>query len=156
MALRRPPTRIELKADDVEEYDKLEKEPLIIPLKRLRLGQGTHQLPTLTSDSQLLSPKPRATDNHLSAVESWVLFLNESQLPSSPQSLVSIRLRLDRTSSGDEEPLGLGGDCMVERDVFVYSRHSGELEWGYCFTILVTRSNRLHESFSTVEQMCRT
>jgi len=66
--------------------------------KRLRLGQGTHQLPTLTSDSQLLSPEPRATDNHLSAVESWVLFLKERQLPSSPQSLVSIRLRLDRTS----------------------------------------------------------
>eukprot|EP00984_Skeletonema_dohrnii_P020084 scaffold9706_cov79-Skeletonema_dohrnii-CCMP3373.AAC.4 len=107
MALRRPPTRIELKADDVEEYDKIEngssqKLNVYFPpsdyFKQLRLGQGSHQLPTSTSDSQLLSPEPQATNNHLSAVESWELFLNESQLPSSPQFLVSIQLRLDRTS----------------------------------------------------------
>ena len=32
MALRRPPTRIELKADDVEEYDKVSNGLLFYPL----------------------------------------------------------------------------------------------------------------------------
>mmetsp|Transcript_5154 Transcript_5154/g.9369 ORF Transcript_5154/g.9369 Transcript_5154/m.9369 type:complete len:91 (-) Transcript_5154:51-323(-) len=42
MALRRPPTRIELKADDVEEYDKIMKDRRLIAEQQAMREQSSH------------------------------------------------------------------------------------------------------------------
>ncbi|KAL3792852.1 hypothetical protein HJC23_004777 [Cyclotella cryptica] len=42
MALRRPPTRIELKADDVEEYDKIMRERRILAEQQAMREQPHH------------------------------------------------------------------------------------------------------------------
>eukprot|EP00956_Cyclotella_meneghiniana_P031200 scaffold81092_cov64-Cyclotella_meneghiniana.AAC.2 len=74
MALRRPPTRIELKADDVEEYDKIMKERrLLAEQQAMREENNTdnsqqhHQQPDGSallgaSPSSFASKKPTAAE----------------------------------------------------------------------------------------------
>eukprot|EP00579_Thalassiosira_antarctica_P008027 CAMPEP_0201886210 /NCGR_PEP_ID=MMETSP0902-20130614/21533_1 /ASSEMBLY_ACC=CAM_ASM_000551 /TAXON_ID=420261 /ORGANISM="Thalassiosira antarctica, Strain CCMP982" /LENGTH=79 /DNA_ID=CAMNT_0048415729 /DNA_START=45 /DNA_END=284 /DNA_ORIENTATION=- len=50
MALRRPPTRIELKADDVEEYDKIMKDRRLIAEQQAMREQSHHQQQNTGSD----------------------------------------------------------------------------------------------------------
>ncbi|KAL7545537.1 hypothetical protein ACHAWF_008886 [Thalassiosira exigua] len=58
MALRRPPTRIELKADDVEEYDKIMKERrLIAEQQAMKESQQPEYLGTATPSSFMSSQK---------------------------------------------------------------------------------------------------
>lgn len=55
MALRRPPTRIELKADDVEEYDKIMKERRIAAERQATLEPSPHRAPSEFLGSALTS-----------------------------------------------------------------------------------------------------
>mmetsp|Transcript_27862 Transcript_27862/g.43815 ORF Transcript_27862/g.43815 Transcript_27862/m.43815 type:complete len:83 (+) Transcript_27862:78-326(+) len=55
MALRRPPTRIELKADDVEEYDKIMKERKSLAEQLAMKEQGTKQENTPNNKSHSFS-----------------------------------------------------------------------------------------------------
>ncbi|KAL3759823.1 hypothetical protein ACHAWU_007567 [Discostella pseudostelligera] len=61
MALRRPPTRIELKADDVDEYDKIMKERRLIAEQQAMREKSQQQKPGsdfgATPSSQLSSQK---------------------------------------------------------------------------------------------------